>query len=60
MLFQVDDLELNRVTYHNLKRTNQKDLKANLGVITDVQLPADMVQQAIPSYLTVQARQLSG
>jgi hypothetical protein len=56
----VDDLELNRVTYHNLKRTNQEDLKANLGVITDVELSADMAQQAIPSYLTVQTRQLSG
>jgi hypothetical protein len=55
----VDDLKLNRVTYHYLKRTNQEDLKANLGVITDVELPADMVQQAIPLYLTVQARQLS-
>jgi hypothetical protein len=56
----VDDLELNMVTYHNLKRTNQEDLKKNLGVITDVELPADMVHQAVPSYLTVQARQLSG
>jgi len=54
----VHDLELNRVTYHNLKRTNQEDLKVNLGVITDVELPADTMQQAIPSYLTVQARQL--
>jgi hypothetical protein len=60
ILFQVGDLDISRITYHNPKRTNwesyREDLKVNLGavprvvhLVRDVELAVDLVQQAILS-----------
>jgi hypothetical protein len=60
ILFQVCDLEISRITYHNPKRTNWEsyweDLKVNLGavprvvhLVRDVELAVNLVQQAILS-----------
>jgi hypothetical protein len=56
VVFQVGDLEVTRLTYHNPKRTNREDLKVNLGVVPrvihpvrDGELDVDMLQQAILS-----------
>ena len=60
IVFQVGDLEVTRLTYHNPKRTNwesyQEDLKVNLWVVPrvihsglDVELAVDMFQQAFLS-----------
>jgi hypothetical protein len=56
-VFQVGDLEVTRLTYHNPKRTNwesyRENLKVNLGVVPrvihsvrDVELAVDSLQQA--------------
>jgi hypothetical protein len=55
LVFQVGDLEVTRLTYHNPKKINweayREDLKVNLGVVSrgihlmwDVELAADMLQ----------------
>jgi hypothetical protein len=61
ILFQIDDLEISRITYRNPKRTNwesyREDLKVNHGAVPrvehsvqDMELAVDLVQQAILSY----------
>ena len=61
ILFQVSDIEISKITYHNPKRTNwesyQEDIKVNLGAVPrvvhsvrDVELAVDLVQHAILSY----------
>jgi hypothetical protein len=60
IVFQVGDLEVTRLTYRDLKRTNwesyREDLKVNLGVVPrviqpvrDVELAVDKLQLAILS-----------
>jgi hypothetical protein len=61
ILFQVNDIEISKITYRNPKRPNWEshweDLKVNLGAVLrvvhsvrDVELAVDLVQHAILSY----------
>jgi hypothetical protein len=51
IVFQVGDLEVTRLTYHNPKRTNwesyQEDLKVNLGVVPRVTYSVRDVELAV-------------
>jgi hypothetical protein len=60
IVFQVGDLQVTRLTYHNHKRTScesyREDLQVNLGVVPramhsvrDAELAVDMLQQTILS-----------